>query len=65
MEDNFGYSLMGSYCEEFIFEFVLHGTSDRSFLGDLYRKLVFSKNNSILDCSIEESIYIVIDIDQK
>ena len=43
MEDNLGYSLIGSYCEEFIFEFVLHGTGDRSFLTDLHEKLVFSK----------------------
>ena len=43
MEDNLGYSLIGSYCEEFIFEFVLHGTSDRSFISDLHEKLIFSK----------------------
>ena len=43
MEDNLGYSLIGSYCEEFIFEFVLHGTGDRSFFSDLHEKLIFSK----------------------
>ena len=43
MQDNFGYSLMASYCEQFVFEFVLHGTSDRSFLNDLNQMLIFSK----------------------
>lgn len=48
MQDNFGYSLLASYCEEFVFEFVLHGTSDTSFLNDLQQRLVFSKNVRIL-----------------
>lgn len=64
MQDNFGYSLLASYCDEFVFEFVLHGTSDHSFLDTLHQKLVFSKFNSILDCPISESLYIVIDADQ-
>lgn len=64
MQDNFGYSLLASYCDEFVFEFVLHGTSDYSFLDTLHQKLVFSKFNSILDCPISESLYIVIDADQ-
>lgn len=63
MQDNFGYSLLASFCDEFVFEFVLHGTSDRSFLKDLHERLLFSKRNSIIDCPIEESIYIVIDAD--
>ena len=64
MQDNFGYSLLSSYCDEFVFEFVLHGTSDKSFLNDLYERLVFSKFNSIIDCQIHESIYIVVDVDE-
>ena len=64
MQDNFGYSLLANYCDEFVFEFVLHGTSDRSFLPDLQQKIQFSKNNSILDCPIDESVYIVVDLDQ-
>lgn len=64
MQDNFGYSLLASFCAEFVFEFVLHGTSDRSFLKDLNERLAFSKKNSIIDCPIEESIYIVIDVDE-
>ena len=43
MQDNFGYSLLAGYCDEFVFEFVLHGTSDRTFLNDLHERLVFSK----------------------
>lgn len=43
MQDNFGYSLLASYCEKFVFEFVLHGTSDRSFLNNLQQRLSFSK----------------------
>ncbi|CAF0972048.1 unnamed protein product [Brachionus calyciflorus] len=35
-----------------------------NFLDDLHQRLVFSKNNSILDCPITESKYIVIDSDQ-
>ena len=46
MQDNFGYSLLASYCDEFVFEFVLHGTSDKSFLNDLNERLVFSKQVS-------------------
>ena len=62
-QDNFGYSLLASYCEKFVFEYVLHGTSDRSFLNDLHQRLVFSKQNSILDSKIDESMYIVVDVD--
>jgi hypothetical protein len=47
MQDNFGYSLLASYCEEFVFEFVLHGTSDRSFLNNLHERLIFSKQVNI------------------
>lgn len=64
MQDNFGYSLLASYCDEFVFEFVLHGTSDKSFLNDLNERLVFSKQNSIIDCQIQESVYIVVDVDE-
>jgi len=64
MQDNFGYSLIASYCDEFVFEFVLHGTSDRSFLGNLHERLVFSKKHSIIDCRIEEAVYIVVDADE-
>ena len=44
MQDNFGYSLLASYCEEFVFEFVLHGTKDRTFLSDLQQRIIFCKN---------------------
>ena len=64
MQDNFGYSLLASYCDEFVFEFVLHGTSDKSFLNDLNERLVFSRQNSIIDCQIQESVYIVVDVDE-
>lgn len=64
MQDNFGYSLLASYCDQFVFEFVLHGTSDRSFLEELHERLVFSKRNSIIDCPIEEAVYIVVDLDE-
>jgi acylphosphatase len=63
MQHNLGYSLMGSYCDQFVEQFVLHGTGDRTFLGDLHEKLLFSKNNSILDSTIDEAIYIVVDVD--
>lgn len=64
MQDNFGYSLLASYCDEFVFEFVLQGTSDRSFLSNLHERLVFSKMNSIIDCPIQEAVYIVVDVDE-
>jgi hypothetical protein len=48
MQDNFGYSLLASFCEEFVFEFVLHGTSDRSFLNDLQHRISFCKNVSFI-----------------
>jgi hypothetical protein len=54
MEDNLGYSLIGSYCEEFTFEFVLHGTGDTSFLRDLHEKLIFSKKVN----NYQNSIYL-------
>jgi hypothetical protein len=62
--NNFGYSLLNSYCDEFLFEFVLHGTKDRSFIPNLQKQLVFSKLNSILDCPIDESNYIIGDLDK-
>jgi hypothetical protein len=67
MQDNFGYSLLASYCENFVFELVLHATSDRSFLNNdgewLRRRLNFAKHHSILDCPVEETVYIVADVD--
>ena len=63
MQDNYGYSLLASYCDSFVFEFVLHGTSDRSFMGDLRQRLRFSKHNSILGSAIHEAVYIVVDVD--
>ena len=64
MQDNFGYSLLASYCDEFVFDFVIHATSDRTFFSNLHDRLKFSKQNSILDSPIEESIYVVIDCDE-
>jgi hypothetical protein len=45
LQDNFGYSLLAGHCERFVFEFVLHGTSDRTFLDgqQLHESLAFSK----------------------
>jgi hypothetical protein len=63
LQDNYAYSLLGAYCDNFVFEYVLHGTSDRSFLNNLHDNLKFSKQNSILDCPIDEALYLVIDID--
>ena len=65
IQDNFGYSLLAGFCEKFVFEFVLHGTSDKTFLDSIHQSLKFSKQNSILDCPIDEAIYIVADIDTK
>jgi len=56
--------LIASYCPEFVFEFVLHGTPDKSFIPTLYDRLKFSKAHSIIDCPLEESIYIVVDMDE-
>lgn len=63
LHDNFGYSLFGAYCDNFVFDYVLHGTSDRSFLNNLHDNLKFSKQNSILDCPIDETIYLIVDLD--
>jgi hypothetical protein len=62
-EENFGYSLLAGYCEKFVFEYVLHGTSDLSFLAHLGEMLRFSKENSILDAPIDEALYIVANVD--
>jgi hypothetical protein len=43
LQDNFGYSLLAGYCDKFVFEFVLHGTSDKSFINTIHQSLKFSK----------------------
>ena len=65
IQDNFAFSLLAGFCDSFVFDYVLHGTSDRSFLesGQLNQRLRFSKENSILDCKLDECIYIVVDAD--
>jgi len=60
MQSNFGYSLLASYCEQFVFEFVLHGTSDRSFLSNLHQRLVFSKQVSTVYFKLSIRLFIII-----
>jgi hypothetical protein len=60
MQDNFGYSLLASYSEEFVFEFVLHGTSNKSFLNNLNERLVFSKQVALLKLELFNCYQILI-----
>ncbi|XP_013386632.1 folliculin-interacting protein 1 isoform X2 [Lingula anatina] len=60
-DSNFGHSLLGGYNDHYVSDFVLHGTSDTSFLKRLRKDLVMTEQYSILDEPVAEAVSIVAD----
>lgn len=62
-DQNFGRSLLASFSDHYMSDFVLHGTSDTSFRPRLLQDLQSTMQHSILDEPVAESVCIIADTD--
>ncbi|GFS17188.1 folliculin-interacting protein 1 [Elysia marginata] len=61
---NFGRSLLASYSDHYLSDFVLHGTSDAEYKPRLLNDLQSTVKHSILDEPIDEAVCVIADTDQ-
>ncbi|RUS91366.1 hypothetical protein EGW08_000883, partial [Elysia chlorotica] len=61
---NFGRSLLASYSDHYLSDFVLHGTSDADYRPRLLNDLQSTVKHSILDEPIDEAVCVIADTDQ-
>lgn len=60
---NFGRSLLASYSDHYLSDFVLHGTSDTDYKPRLLNDLQSTVKHSILDEPIDEAVCVIADTD--
>ncbi|XP_013084191.2 folliculin-interacting protein 2-like isoform X1 [Biomphalaria glabrata] len=60
---NFGHSLLASYTDHYMSDFVLHGTSDTDFIGRLQNDLQMTVKHSVLDEPIDEAVCVIANTD--
>ncbi|XP_059167121.1 folliculin-interacting protein 2-like isoform X2 [Physella acuta] len=60
---NFGRSLLASYTDHYMSDFVLHGTSDTEYKTRLLNDLQMTVKHSILDEPIDEAVCVIADTD--